>query len=221
MGQQWQIHGGGGVVATHTHPPLSWIFFFKGLSFFHLGHSTSPPFWSRKITNWVVTRASFRFSGSATRQYCTSLSILYLHCFETLLTIHMYNEGITLFFRLVFDKENDCKSSVSGMPDPAIQGVDLSSSVVDLSPLQITVDTFEIILNYLYTSEIVLDEENIQNILQAADLLLLAELKQACCEYLLKCITPQNCLGIWDFASRFNCSWVRLKTTQYIENNFR
>jgi kelch-like protein 16 (gigaxonin) len=121
----------------------------------------------------------------------------------------------------VFDKESDCSNSTSGMPDPAIQRVDLSSNVVDLSPLQITADTFEIILDYLYTSEIVLDEENIQNILQAADLLLLTELKQACCEYLLKCITSNNCLGIWDFAARFNCSWVHLKTTQYIENNFR
>lgn len=92
---------------------------------------------------------------------------------------------------------------------------------MDLSPLQITAETFEIILDYLYTSEIVVDEDNIQNILQAADLLLLVELKQACCEYLLKCITAQNCLGIMDFASRFNCLWVHLKSTQYLENNFR
>ncbi|XP_062621476.1 gigaxonin-like [Saccostrea cucullata] len=123
------------------------------------------------------------------------------------------------YFRLVYDKAYDYSSSVEGKPASSMAGHD--SEVVDLSPLQITVDTFEIILDYLYTSEIVLDEENIQNILQAADLLLLTDLKQACCEYLLKCITSQNCLGIWDFASRFNCSWVRLKTTQFLENNFR
>lgn len=121
------------------------------------------------------------------------------------------------YFRLVFDKENDSSNS----PDSTSSSADNRPGVVDLSPLQITAETFEIILDYLYTSEIVVDEDNIQNILQAADLLLLVELKQACCEYLLKCITAQNCLGIMDFASRFNCSWVHLKSTQYLENNFR
>lgn len=121
---------------------------------------------------------------------------------------------IFFLFRLVFDKENDCSSSSDSKGDN-------SSGLVDLSPLQITVETFEMILDYLYTSEIELDEDNIQNILQAADLLLLGELKQACCEYLLKCITAHNCLGILDFASRFNCSWVYLKSTQFLENNFR
>lgn len=72
---------------------------------------------------------------------------------------------VFFLFRLVFDKENDCSNS----PDSTSSSADNRPGVVDLSPLQITAETFEIILDYLYTSEIVVDEDNIQNILQAAD----------------------------------------------------
>lgn len=94
-------------------------------------------------------------------------------------------------------------------------------SEVDLTSLAIKMDTFETILDYIYTSEIQLSEENIQDILQAADVLLLDRLKDICCEYLEECITPENCLGIMDFAARFTCPWLLLKITQYVDENFR
>lgn len=102
------------------------------------------------------------------------------------------------------------------------EGVDGSfRSEVDLTSLDIRKETFETILDYIYTSEIQLSEENIQDILQAADVLLLGDLKDICCEYLEGCISPDNCLGIMDFASRFTCPWLHLKVSQYVDENFR
>ena len=49
------------------------------------------------------------------------------------------------------------------------------TSEVDLTSLQIRTDTFKIILDYIYTSEIELSEDNIQDVLQASDALLLGK----------------------------------------------
>ena len=48
-----------------------------------------------------------------------------------------------------------------------------TKSEVDLTSMEITVDTFRTILNYIYTSEIKLCEDNIQDMLQASDVFLL------------------------------------------------
>lgn len=43
--------------------------------------------------------------------------------------------------------------------------------------LDITCKTFELILDFIYTGRVVLDNDNIQDILQASDLLLMTDLK--------------------------------------------
>ncbi|KAL5021276.1 hypothetical protein ScPMuIL_000431 [Solemya velum] len=90
-----------------------------------------------------------------------------------------------------------------------------------LTSLQISADTFRAILDYIYTSNINLSDENIQDVLQAADILLIADLKDVCCEYLEGCISPNNCLGILEFSSRFSCPWIHMKVSQYVDQNFR
>ncbi|XP_074646021.1 gigaxonin-like [Tubulanus polymorphus] len=84
----------------------------------------------------------------------------------------------------------------------------------------ISTQTFAQILEYIYTSVITLNEENIQDILQAADLLLLAELKSLCCEYLEQCLSSNNCLGIIDFSERYSCPRVLYKAQQYLHEHF-
>lgn len=64
---------------------------------------------------------------------------------------------VFFFFRLVFDKENDC----SNLFDLILLSVDNRLGVVDLFFLYIIVEIFEIILDYLYILEIVVDEDNI------------------------------------------------------------
>ena len=87
--------------------------------------------------------------------------------------------------------------------------------------LSINASTFQSILDYIYTSEIRLTTENIQDILQAADLLLLTDLKDMCCEFLEGCITAHNCIGIRDFTAQLSCPWLHLKVTQYLDEHIR
>ncbi|CAH2324533.1 gigaxonin [Pelobates cultripes] len=66
-----------------------------------------------------------------------------------------------------------------------------------------------------------LSEETIQDVVQAADLLLLTDLKTLCCEFLESCITAENCIGIRDFALHYCLNHVYYLATEYLETHFR
>ncbi|VDI27637.1 kelch-like protein 16 (gigaxonin) [Mytilus galloprovincialis] len=113
------------------------------------------------------------------------------------------------YFRLVFNYDDSTHTHTA---DP---------SIVDLTSLGIGEDTFATILDYIYTSNISLCDDNIQDILQASDLLLLIDLKALCCEYIEQCITPQNCIGIRAFSALYACPWVHHKASSYLDEHFR
>ncbi|PVD20390.1 hypothetical protein C0Q70_18544 [Pomacea canaliculata] len=92
---------------------------------------------------------------------------------------------------------------------------------INLDSLNVGAKTFERILDYIYTAQVLLEPENIQDLLQAADLLLLTDLKDTCCEFLQGCISPHNCIGIREFTARLSCPWIHLRVTQYLDEHFR
>lgn len=57
--------------------------------------------------------------------------------------------------------------------------------------------------------------------MQAADLLLLTDLKTLCCEFLEGCIAAENCIGIRDFALHYCLHHVHYLATEYLETHFR
>lgn len=69
--------------------------------------------------------------------------------------------------------------------------------------------------------QIRLNEETIQDVVQAADLLLLTDLKTLCCEFLEGCIAVENCIGIRDFALHYCLHHVHYLASEYLETHFR
>ena len=78
----------------------------------------------------------------------------------------------------------------------------------------------EILVNYVYTSEVEVTEENVQTLLPAANLMQLSDVKEACCEFLLNQLHPTNCLGIKSFADMHGCIELLAATNTYIESHF-
>ena len=78
----------------------------------------------------------------------------------------------------------------------------------------------EILVNYVYTSEVEVTEENVQTLLPAANLMQLSDVKEACCEFLLNQLHPTNCLGIKSFADLHGCLELLAATNTYIESHF-
>ena len=77
-----------------------------------------------------------------------------------------------------------------------------------------------ILVDYVYTSEVDVTEDNLQTLLPAANLLQLTDVRDACCEFLQSQLHPTNCLGIRAFADLHGCMDLLTTTEGYIERHF-
>ncbi|XP_056455064.1 gigaxonin [Gadus chalcogrammus] len=77
------------------------------------------------------------------------------------------------------------------------------------------------ILDYIFSGEISLSEDTIQDMVQASDLLLLTDLKFLCCQFLESCITAENCIGIRLFSLHYCLHHVHHVATEYLQTHLR
>uniref|UniRef100_A0A672LGN1 Gigaxonin n=1 Tax=Sinocyclocheilus grahami TaxID=75366 RepID=A0A672LGN1_SINGR len=94
-------------------------------------------------------------------------------------------------------------------------------SVYKIELQGISVMTMRQILDYIFSGEITLSEDTIQDVVQAADLLLLTDLKSLCCQFLESCITAENCIGIRVFSLHYCLHHVYHVATEYLQTHFR
>jgi len=76
------------------------------------------------------------------------------------------------------------------------------------------------LVEYIYTGEIEVTEENVQSLLPAANLLSLSWVRDSCCRFLQSQLHPSNCLGIRSFADMHSCSDLLVASTNFTEENF-
>ncbi|CAF3757459.1 unnamed protein product [Rotaria magnacalcarata] len=81
-------------------------------------------------------------------------------------------------------------------------------------------DIMNLIIDFIYTHEITLNENNIYEILPAANQLQVLELFSLCENYLYEKLSPENAIGIREFASFFYCKNLSEKTEIYLLTNF-
>ncbi|KAJ8335539.1 hypothetical protein SKAU_G00388810 [Synaphobranchus kaupii] len=94
-------------------------------------------------------------------------------------------------------------------------------SVYTIELQGISVPTMKQILDYIFSGEITLNEDTIQDVVQAADLLLLTDLKSLCCQFLESCITAENCIGIRLFSLHYCLHHVHHAATDFLQTHFR
>ncbi|XP_029426946.1 kelch-like protein 2 isoform X2 [Rhinatrema bivittatum] len=80
--------------------------------------------------------------------------------------------------------------------------------------------TLKLLIDYVYTAEIQVTEENVQVLLPAAGLLQLQDVKKTCCEFLESQLHPTNCLGIRAFADMHACTELLNQANTYAEQHF-
>ncbi|CAH8563803.1 unnamed protein product [Schistosoma turkestanicum] len=81
-------------------------------------------------------------------------------------------------------------------------------------------DAVETLIDFCYTSQITVEECNVQNLLPAACLLQLTEIQDVCCEFLKRQLDPSNCLGIRAFADTHACRGLLRVADQFTRLNF-
>ncbi|XP_047209835.1 kelch-like protein 3 isoform X1 [Girardinichthys multiradiatus] len=80
--------------------------------------------------------------------------------------------------------------------------------------------TLRKLVDYIYTAEIEVTEDNVQVLLPAASLLQLMDVRQVCCEFLQSQLHPTNCLGIRAFADLHTCTQLLSQAHAYAEQYF-
>ncbi|KAK1175723.1 kelch-like protein 2 isoform X1 [Acipenser oxyrinchus oxyrinchus] len=80
--------------------------------------------------------------------------------------------------------------------------------------------TLGMLIDYVYTAEIQVTEENVQVLLPAASLLQLQDVKKSCCEFLESQLHSTNCLGIRAFADMHACTELLNRANTFAEQHF-
>ena len=80
--------------------------------------------------------------------------------------------------------------------------------------------TVEEIVDFAYTGEITIHEDNVQPLLKAASILQLCEVVSACCAFLSSQLHASNSLGIATFAQAHGCTWLEHRAMEYVQDHF-
>ncbi|KAK3583237.1 hypothetical protein CHS0354_015417 [Potamilus streckersoni] len=101
----------------------------------------------------------------------------------------------------------------------------LMSGMAEISKDSITIlgvepDVFQIILDFIYTGELEVNEDTCEDLLAAADMFSLTDVVTVCSMFLKDRLQPHNCLGINMFAEIHACTDLVRDSERYISSNF-
>ncbi|XP_002157473.2 kelch-like ECH-associated protein 1 [Hydra vulgaris] len=85
----------------------------------------------------------------------------------------------------------------------------------DLDP-----ESVESIIDFVYTSKIVITQRNVQAILQVATMFQINLIQEKCCDFLESQLHPSNGLGIYLFAELYGCSKLKSRAKTYCNWHF-
>ncbi|XP_016660877.1 ring canal kelch homolog isoform X2 [Acyrthosiphon pisum] len=80
--------------------------------------------------------------------------------------------------------------------------------------------TLQLLVDYIYTGEIMVTQENVQVLLPASNVLQLDFVNRACVEFLQKQLDVLNCIDIKKLADLHNCTELMSSSEAYIKQNF-
>ncbi|KAK9531138.1 hypothetical protein VZT92_010582 [Zoarces viviparus] len=81
-------------------------------------------------------------------------------------------------------------------------------------------DMMQLIIEFAYTDSVSVTEENVQELLLAADQLIIMGLVQTCWDFLEEQLCPENCIGIFQFTGMCSVTELRHKAYRYIIDHF-
>ena len=98
---------------------------------------------------------------------------------------------------------------------------DMVESKLKHVPLNgLSADIARLLIDYCYTSEITLNQDNVQRVLSASNLLEILPVKEAASKYLDRHMDPSNCLGIHRFAELHSCHALHMKAKSFTLKHF-
>ncbi|XP_075448809.1 kelch-like protein 35 [Ascaphus truei] len=103
----------------------------------------------------------------------------------------------------------------------AMFGGNLKESNLNTVNIQkITAPTMSLLLDYMYGGSLIIQEDNVEGILEASDLLQICRLRDVCVKFLEKQLHPCNCVGIMKFADSFSILSLSEKSKKLMLEGF-
>ncbi|XP_012670073.2 ectoderm-neural cortex protein 1 [Clupea harengus] len=81
-------------------------------------------------------------------------------------------------------------------------------------------EVLELLLDYAYSSRVVINEENAESLLEAGDMLEFQDIRDACAEFLEKNLHPTNCLGMLLLSDAHQCTQLSQPSWSMCLSNF-
>ncbi|XP_028925607.1 kelch-like protein 6 [Ornithorhynchus anatinus] len=81
-------------------------------------------------------------------------------------------------------------------------------------------EAMQILLDYTYTSKVLITKQNVQKVLEAASLFQFLRMVDACATFLTEALHPENCVGILRLADTHSLDHLKKQVQGYIIQNF-
>lgn len=124
----------------------------------------------------------------------------------------------------VKDKEFPCHRLVLAACSPYFRGMFLSgleeSNKREITLEELEPETVEVLLRYIYTSEVRLDDSNVQDIFTAANMLQIPSIFTLCISYLQKRLGLGNCLAIFRLGLMLDCPRLAVASRDFACEHF-
>ncbi|XP_020609401.1 actin-binding protein IPP-like [Orbicella faveolata] len=99
----------------------------------------------------------------------------------------------------------------SGMAESYLEHVEIHG---------VNADVFGTILHFIYTGEVEVNEDNVQQLLPASKMLQVEDIEVMCCDFLKRELDSSNCVGIYLFSDAHSCSPLSKSALDFIHRNF-
>ncbi|KAL4127305.1 hypothetical protein QTP88_011481 [Uroleucon formosanum] len=94
-----------------------------------------------------------------------------------------------------------------------------NKSLINIREVDTT--SLQLLIDYIYTGEIMISDQNVLDLMPAASMLQLDSVKDACVKFLQDDLNPSNCLGIRKFANFYDDRELLRSSEEYIKKYFR
>lgn len=81
-------------------------------------------------------------------------------------------------------------------------------------------ETLRALIDFVYTGRIAIEQQNVQELLAAGDMLQIPEVVEECCAFLCRELHASNALGILRFAEAHHCEQLVQSAQNFVFTNF-
>ncbi|XP_006002098.1 kelch repeat and BTB domain-containing protein 8 isoform X2 [Latimeria chalumnae] len=138
----------------------------------------------------------------------------------------MYDEGQLTDIVLEVDlgKTFSCHRIVLAAISPYFRSMFTSglteSTQKEVRILGVEAESMHLVLDYAYTSKVLLTEVNVQALFTAASIFQIPSLQDQCAQFMLSRLDPQNSIGVFIFADAYGHQELKEKSQDYIRKKF-